>query len=85
MRVWPRSSYWNQTLRESAENCGFSTSRSSVDVSERVVPAGALTVERRDGLVCVQLRAPARVMLTLPVVQLHGTACALDDRLAAGE
>jgi len=61
------------------------TTADALAFSERAVPAGALTVERRDGLVCVQLRAPARVMLTLPVVQLHGTACALDDRLAAGE
>lgn len=51
----------------------------------RSVPAATLSVERNDGLVCVQLRAPVRVILPLPVVQVRGVACALDDRLAPGE
>ena len=51
----------------------------------RAAPAATLSVERDGGLVCVELRAPAQVIVTLPLVQVRGTACALDDRLALGD
>lgn len=51
----------------------------------RAAPAATLSVERDGGLVCVELRAPAQVIVTLPLVQVRGTACALDDRVALGD
>ena len=51
-------------------------------LATRVVRAPSLDIDRAEGLVCVTLRAPARIIVTLPVVQVRGYACALDDGLS---
>lgn len=50
-------------------------------VAQRAVAEVGLAIERSAGLVCVQLHAPARVIVALPVVQVRGEACALDEQL----
>ena len=48
----------------------------------RALPGATLEAARTDGLVCVTVRAPARLVLTLPVAEVRGSSCALDDELA---
>lgn len=48
----------------------------------RSLPGATLEAARADGLVCATVRAPARVVLTLPLVESRGVSCALDDRFA---
>lgn len=49
---------------------------------QRALPGATLEAARTDGLVCVTVRAPARLVLTLPVAEVRGSSCALDDELA---
>ncbi|HOA86876.1 MAG: hypothetical protein GX871_08395 [Microbacteriaceae bacterium] len=49
----------------------------------RSLPGARLEAARADGLVCATVRAPARVVLALPLVEVHGASCALDDGLGS--
>lgn len=50
-------------------------------LAQRLVAGATLDIARADALVCVTLRAPARVILSLPIIEVRGRACALDDGL----
>lgn len=50
-------------------------------LANRMLRGASLRTERAEGLVCVTLRAPARIIVALPAIEVRGYACALDDEL----
>lgn len=57
------------------------TADTALALAGRILPGASINIERGEDLVCVTLRVPARVILSLPIIEVRGRACALDDGL----